>query len=76
MGRKDAHAWLAVAMGIDNVDECQIGLFDVADCNRVVILVGAWWAQHEGSVALQTADCQSWPHSALKLIPQNPSICG
>ncbi len=47
MGRKDAHAWLAVAMGIDNVDECQIGLFDVADCNRVVILVGAWWAQRE-----------------------------
>lgn len=33
--RSAAYAWLADALGIDG-KECHIGMFDVADCRRVV----------------------------------------
>lgn len=36
MSRDEAYAWLAGALGIDNVDHCHIGWFDVEQCKRVV----------------------------------------
>ncbi|MBB2918291.1 zinc-finger-containing protein [Cupriavidus alkaliphilus] len=36
MTRAEAYAWLAGALGIDNVEECHIGWFDVQTCQRVV----------------------------------------
>jgi hypothetical protein len=38
MKRKDAYAWLAEELGID-VEECHIGMFDEALCERVVQVV-------------------------------------
>lgn len=38
MSRKDAYAWLAEAMGVPN-EECHMGMFDVEQCHKVVILV-------------------------------------
>jgi hypothetical protein len=37
MSRTEAYQWLASALGIANVEECHIGWFDVAMCERVVI---------------------------------------
>jgi hypothetical protein len=37
MSRTEAYQWLAGALGIANVEECHIGWFDVAMCERVVI---------------------------------------
>ena len=37
MKRNDAYAWLAEQLGI-NQEDCNIGLMDVATCNRVVDL--------------------------------------
>jgi hypothetical protein len=34
--RSDAYAWLARQLGITNIEECHIGWFDVAMCDRVV----------------------------------------
>lgn len=36
MTRTQAYAWLAGALGIANVEECHIGWFDAATCDRVV----------------------------------------
>lgn len=36
MSRKDAYAWLAGALRMDDVNTCHIGWFDVAQCNAVV----------------------------------------
>ncbi|KUZ70708.1 hypothetical protein WI38_32700 [Burkholderia ubonensis] len=41
MTRTDAYAWLAAQLGIENVEECHIGWFDVATCNRVVEICNA-----------------------------------
>ena len=35
--RTDAYKWLAGQLGIRNYEECHIGWFDVATCNRVII---------------------------------------
>lgn len=39
MTRKEAYAWLAAEMHIDDVNECTIARFDTAYCSRVVTLV-------------------------------------
>ncbi|VWD55868.1 zinc-finger-containing protein [Burkholderia contaminans] len=36
MTRTDAYIWLARQLGIENHEECHIGWFDVATCDRVV----------------------------------------
>ena len=38
MSRRAAYAWLAAALKIDETN-CHIGMFDVADCERVVSAV-------------------------------------
>lgn len=35
MGRKEAYAWLAQKLGIDDVDKCHIGWFDADMCEQV-----------------------------------------
>lgn len=37
MTRSAAYAWLAGQLGIDRVDDCHIGWFDVLTCDRVVM---------------------------------------
>lgn len=39
--RTDAYTWLAEQLGIENHEECHIGWFDVATCNRVVAICNA-----------------------------------
>ncbi len=34
---KEAYAWLAAALGL-HVDQCHIGMFDLATCERVMKL--------------------------------------
>ncbi len=41
MARGDAYGWLADHMGLDR-KECHIGMFDVDQCSRVV-MVCDWW---------------------------------
>lgn len=39
MTRTDAYVWLAQQLGIENHEECHIGWFDVATCDRVVTVI-------------------------------------
>lgn len=39
MTRTDAYIWLAQQLGIENHEECHIGWFDVATCDRVVTVI-------------------------------------
>lgn len=39
MTRSDAYTWLAERLGIQR-DQCHIGLFDAAQCQRVIDVVG------------------------------------
>ncbi|SEU36388.1 Protein of unknown function [Burkholderia cepacia] len=39
MTRTDAYIWLARRLGIANHEECHIGWFDVATCDRVVAVI-------------------------------------
>lgn len=38
MSRSEAYAWMAKQLGIERTEECHIGWFDVAQCNRVVAI--------------------------------------
>lgn len=38
MSRSEAYAWLANRLGISRVEECHIGWFDVAQCDRVLAI--------------------------------------
>lgn len=39
MSRSEAYAWLAKSLGIETVESCHIGWFDVETCKRVVTAV-------------------------------------
>lgn len=39
MTRTDAYIWLARRLDIENHEECHIGWFDVATCDRVVVVI-------------------------------------
>lgn len=39
MTRTDAYVWLAQQLGIENHEECHIGWFDIAMCDRVVVVI-------------------------------------
>jgi hypothetical protein len=41
MSRKEAYAWLAKALSIENAGDCHIGWFDIAMCERVVKVMNA-----------------------------------
>ena len=41
MTRSEAYAWLAKAMGIENIEHCHVGWFDIAQCAAVVAAVKA-----------------------------------
>ena len=43
MPRGDAYGWLADHMGLDRRD-CHIGMFDVDQCSRVVMICD-WWRE-------------------------------
>ncbi len=45
--RKAAYAWLAEQLGIDR-DDCHVGMFDVAQCERVVEVCGPYLELHRG----------------------------
>lgn len=36
MTKDEAYAWLAKELGIEDVNHCHVGWFDIATCNRVV----------------------------------------
>lgn len=36
MSKDDAYAWLAKELGIEDVNHCHVGWFDIATCNQVV----------------------------------------
>lgn len=47
MSRSEAYAWLAEQLGIDRED-CHIGLFDVEQCARTV-MVADWWRERDAA---------------------------
>jgi hypothetical protein len=49
MARSEAYAWLADHLGVDRRD-CHIGMFDVDQCQRVV-MVCDWWRERGAAVA-------------------------
>ena len=47
--RTNAYRWLAQQLGIENPEECHIGWFDVATCQRVVQVCNEYWAADESA---------------------------
>lgn len=46
MTRSQAYAWLANALGMDDVEQCHIGWFDVQQCDMVVCAIKNKEASH------------------------------